>query len=102
MAGADFIRAVEESREVELTVTGRTSGREISNPVWFVHDGEMLYLVPVSGSDSNWYKNILKTADDPPAARAAQLEATATPNFGHRQGRAGSSTSSGPSTALRT
>jgi len=47
--------------------------------VWFVHDGEMLYLVPVSGSDSNWYKNILKTPTIRLAARAAQLEATATP-----------------------
>jgi deazaflavin-dependent oxidoreductase (nitroreductase family) len=41
-------------------VTGRKSGRAISNPVWFVLDGESLYLLPVQGSDTQWYKNILK------------------------------------------
>jgi hypothetical protein len=39
MAGDDFMKALEHSQEIELTVTGRTSGREISNPVWFVQDG---------------------------------------------------------------
>ena len=79
MAGEDFMKALEDSREIELTVTGRTSGREISKPVWFVQDGERLYLVPVKGSDSNWYKNILKTPTIRLAAQAAQLDATATP-----------------------
>ena len=60
-------------------MTGRTSGREISIPVWFVRDGEKLYLVPVKGSDSDWYKNILKTPTIRLAAEAAQLNATASP-----------------------
>jgi deazaflavin-dependent oxidoreductase (nitroreductase family) len=79
MADEEFNKALETSREVELTVTGRTSGREISNPVWFVREGEKLYLVPVRGSDSDWYKNLLKT----PAIRlivgGAQLSASAKP-----------------------
>jgi deazaflavin-dependent oxidoreductase (nitroreductase family) len=79
MAGEDFKKALEDSRDIELTVTGRTSGREISNPVWFVEDGETLYLVPVKGSDSDWYKNILKTPAIRLVARTAQLEATVTP-----------------------
>jgi hypothetical protein len=36
MADEEFKKALEVSREIELTVTGRTSDREISNPVWFV------------------------------------------------------------------
>jgi len=48
------------SREINLTVTGRTSGRSITNPVWFVLDGDKLYLLPVEGSDTQWYKNVLK------------------------------------------
>jgi hypothetical protein len=28
-------------------------------PVWFVHEGNTLYLLPVQGSDTNWYKNLL-------------------------------------------
>jgi len=41
-------------------VTGRKSGRSISIPVWFVSDDEKLYLLPVSGSDTQWFKNVLK------------------------------------------
>ena len=47
-------------REIKLTVTGRKSGREISNPVWFVFEDPALYLLPVQGSDTQWYKNVLK------------------------------------------
>jgi deazaflavin-dependent oxidoreductase (nitroreductase family) len=48
------------SREINISVTGRKSGRTISNPVWFVLDGDKLYLLPVKGSDTQWYKNVLK------------------------------------------
>jgi hypothetical protein len=42
MAREDFKKALQDSREIELTVIGRSSGREISNPVWFVRDAEKL------------------------------------------------------------
>ena len=47
--------------------------------MWFARDGEKLCLVPVRGSDSDWYKNILKTPTIRLAAEAAQLNATASP-----------------------
>jgi len=47
-------------REINITVTGRKSGRAISIPVWFVLEDEKLYLLPVQGSDTQWYKNVLK------------------------------------------
>jgi deazaflavin-dependent oxidoreductase (nitroreductase family) len=47
-------------RGITITVIGRKSGRTISNPVWFVLDGDKLYLLPVKGSDTQWYKNVLK------------------------------------------
>lgn len=46
-------------REITLTVTGRKSGRAISIPVWFVLESDKLYLLPVQGSDTQWYKNVL-------------------------------------------
>ena len=46
-------------REINITVTGRMSGRTISIPVWFVLEGDKLYLLPVQGSDTQWYKNVL-------------------------------------------
>jgi deazaflavin-dependent oxidoreductase (nitroreductase family) len=47
------------SREITISVVGRKSGRSISNPVWFVWDEDNLYLLPVQGSDTQWYKNVL-------------------------------------------
>jgi|ERR1700685_867147 len=46
--------------EIKITVTGRKSGRPISIPVWFVSEDDTLYLLPVQGLDSQWYKNALK------------------------------------------
>src|SRR5690349_9485724 len=61
MAFKQFEEALKNTDEIEITVTGRKSGRGISRPVWFVYEDEELYLLPVKGSDSDWYKNILKT-----------------------------------------
>ncbi len=47
-------------REITITVTARKSGRTISLPIWFVWDDGRLYLLPVKGSDTQWYKNVLK------------------------------------------
>jgi deazaflavin-dependent oxidoreductase (nitroreductase family) len=47
-------------REINISVTGRKSGRAISISVWFVSEGDKLYLLPVQGSDTQWYKNVLK------------------------------------------
>jgi deazaflavin-dependent oxidoreductase (nitroreductase family) len=80
MANEEFEKALESTREIELAVTGRKSGRRISVPVWFVREGENLYLVPVNGSDSDWYKNLLKTPVIRLAAGGAQLTATANPS----------------------
>jgi deazaflavin-dependent oxidoreductase (nitroreductase family) len=49
-----------KSREIKISVTGRKSGRTISNPVWFVLEEDKLYLLPVQGSETQWYKNVLK------------------------------------------
>jgi deazaflavin-dependent oxidoreductase (nitroreductase family) len=48
------------SREIDISVIGKKSGRTISNPVWFVLEEDKLYLLPVQGSDTQWYKNVLK------------------------------------------
>lgn len=45
-------------REIHISVTGRTSGRAISIPVWFVFEDGKLYLLPVQGTNSQWYKNV--------------------------------------------
>jgi deazaflavin-dependent oxidoreductase (nitroreductase family) len=61
-------------REINITVTGRKSGRSISNPVWFVLEDSKLYLLPVQGSDTQWYKNVLNNPTIRIDARGAEAE----------------------------
>jgi len=56
----DFVAGLKGKSEVEITVKGRQTGKTHSTPVWFIHEGNRIYLLPVSGSDTNWYRNILK------------------------------------------
>ena len=67
------------SREINITVTGRKSGRTISIPVWFVLEGDKLYLLPVLGSDTQWYKNVLKDPSIQIDARGAEAKLKAVP-----------------------
>ena len=66
-------------REINLSVTGRKSGRTISQPVWFVWDGDELYLLPVRGSDTQWYKNVLKDPSIQVEARGENAKLRAVP-----------------------
>lgn len=66
-------------RQIQLSVTGRTSGRTISRPVWFVVDGDTLYLLPVAGSNTQWYKNVLHNPQIRISARDAEGELRVTP-----------------------
>ena len=77
MAQTDFRTALQGAQIIEITVTGRTSGRSLSYPVWFALGGEKLYLLPVKGSDTDWYKNVRKTPAIRLAARGKTLTANA-------------------------
>jgi len=61
-------------REIEISVIGRKSGKTISVPVWFVLEGEKLYLLPVHGSDTQWYQNVLKNPQIRIDARGVESE----------------------------
>ena len=60
MSKADVHDRMNSAYEITLSIKGRKSGKDISRPVWFVHEGNTLYLLPVQGSETNWYKNMLK------------------------------------------
>jgi deazaflavin-dependent oxidoreductase (nitroreductase family) len=80
LARKDALRErLARSREINITVTGRKSGRAISIPVWFVLDEDKLYLLPVEGSDTQWYKNVLKNPLIRVDARGAEAEFNAVP-----------------------
>jgi len=69
-------------RQIKISVIGRKSGRKISMPVWFVMEGEKLYLLPVQGSDTQWYKNVRKNPTIGIDARDVEAEFRATPVTG--------------------
>ena len=59
MVKDDLQQTLNKADEITLSVKGRKSGRDVPRPVWFVYEGNTLYLLPVQGSDTNWYKNFL-------------------------------------------
>jgi hypothetical protein len=61
MSSSDFGRVFDSSVELQITVKGPKTGREYSTPVWFVREGKTIFLLPVKGSKSHWYKNVLRT-----------------------------------------
>jgi deazaflavin-dependent oxidoreductase (nitroreductase family) len=65
--------------EITISVTGRKSGRTISNPIWFMLDDDKLYLLPVKGSDTQWYQNVLKNPTIRIDAGGTKFEAKAVP-----------------------
>src|SRR5690349_4743568 len=66
-------------RQIKISVTGRNSGRTISIPVWFVLEGDKLYLPPVQGSDTQWYKNVLRSPSFWIDAHGAEAKLQAVP-----------------------
>jgi len=66
-------------RQIKISVIGRKSGQTISIPVWFVLEGEKLYLLPVQGSDTQWYKNVLQNPQIRIDARGKKAELRAMP-----------------------
>ncbi len=78
MVQTDFRTALQGTNEIEITVTGRRSGRSLSYPVWFVLEGEKLDLIPVRGSDTDWYKNLRKTLTIRLTARGKTFTTSAT------------------------
>ena len=74
-----LIDRLSKSSELTITVTGRKSGRSISIPIWFALEGKSLYLLPVQGSETQWYKNVLVNPSIRIEARGAEAELHAVP-----------------------
>ena len=66
-------------RQIKISVIGRKSGRTISIPVWFVLEAEKLWLLPVRGSDTQRYRNVLRNPSIRVDARGGREEFRATP-----------------------
>src|SRR5437762_1061071 len=54
----EFSRALKHRRQISISVIGRRRGRAITLPVWFVLAEDALWLLPVYGSQTQWYRNL--------------------------------------------
>ncbi len=63
MTDSEFLKALTSTEAIDLTVKDQKTGRSSSRPVWFVLESQTLYLLPLTGSDSEWYKNTLVNAE---------------------------------------
>ena len=66
-------------RQIKISLIGRKSGKTISIPVWFVLEDETLYLLPVQGSETQWYENVLNNPSIRINARGVEAEFRAKP-----------------------
>src|SRR5438046_5290704 len=60
MAEDTLTQALKKRKQISITVIGRRTGRLIKTPVWFVFEENTLCLLPVSGSRTQWYRNLQK------------------------------------------
>jgi deazaflavin-dependent oxidoreductase (nitroreductase family) len=60
MSNDDFHAALQSANELTITFTGRKTGKKFSTPVWFVYDRGKICLVPGTGINTSWYRNVLK------------------------------------------
>src|SRR4029078_1361353 len=59
VAKADLEKVANEST-VEITTTGRKSGKAHTKPIWFVYDQGHLYIQSGQEGKSDWYQNLKK------------------------------------------
>lgn len=53
-----FVQDLHKRKEILISVPGRRSGRVYTFPVWFAVQGETLWLLPVRGKRTQWYRNV--------------------------------------------
>jgi hypothetical protein len=72
-----FLEALKSASEVELTV--KRAGKWTTRPVWFAIDGATVYLLPMYGADTKWYKYISANPEIQLSVRGEKVSAEAKP-----------------------
>ena len=73
----EFLEALKSTSEVELTV--KRSGKWTTRPVWFVVDGATVYLLPMYGTDTKWYKYAAANPEIELSVKGKKVRAEARP-----------------------
>jgi len=83
MASKEFLEALKSASEVELTVKG--AGKWTTRPVWFAVDGATVYLLPMYGADTKWYKHVTVNPEIELSVKGKGVRAQARPLLGAQQ-----------------
>lgn len=75
----DLRHSLSHRKEIEISVLGRKSGKWIARPVWFVLEDNTVYLLPVEGTGTQWFKNLLQNSKLRISAGEAKGEFNVTP-----------------------
>ena len=67
---ATALARIKDKSTIELTTTGRKTGKEHTRPVWFVIDDGTIIVQAGKDGKTDWYQNLQKT----PAASVRQGE----------------------------
>ena len=79
MATSNLASVLSDVEEIQLGVIGRRTGRKRTRPVWFALEGGTIYLLPVAGSNTEWYKNVLEHPSITLAAKGTRWTGRARP-----------------------
>jgi deazaflavin-dependent oxidoreductase (nitroreductase family) len=60
VAGAADLAGVADQATLELTTVGRTSGQSHTTTIWFVRQGDHIYVQSGKEGKTDWYRNALK------------------------------------------
>jgi hypothetical protein len=77
MATTEFLEALKSASEVELTV--KRAGKWTTRPVWFAVDGATVYLLPMYGANTKWYKYVSANPEIELSVRGKKVRAEAKP-----------------------
>ncbi len=77
MAATEFLEALKSTNEVELAV--KKSEKWTTRPVWFIVDGATVYLLPVFGTDTKWYKYATANPEIELSVKGKKMRAQARP-----------------------
>lgn len=79
MTKGGLAEGLSQASEINITVTGRKSGKAVTIPIWFVLENGTLYLLPVKGSETQWYKNVMSKPQMRIEAAGAASDVRVTP-----------------------
>ncbi len=76
---AAALSRIQNGSTIELTTTGRKSGKEHTKPIWFIVSGGKIIVQAGKSGKTDWYRNLLKTPTGVVRARAYHFRVRARP-----------------------